>query len=210
MNTQDLAGQSAFNREANSRFGLTGGIGSGKSTVAGLLADRGAYIVDADQIARAVLEPGTPGLAEVVETFGAQLLEADGTLNRAALAAEVFGNEDALAKLNGITHPRIVARTGELFGEAPAGSRIIHDIPLLVELGMQDAYDAVVVVDCPDEIRVARLVDRGLTEQDAWSRIAAQASREQRMAVADFVIDNSRDHGHLVDQVNLVWHEISE
>lgn len=204
MNLEDLAGQEAVNQ----RFGLTGGIGSGKSTVAGLLEDRGAYIVDADQIARAILEPGTPGLAEVVDTFGPQVLTEEGSLNRQALAGEVFGNEEQLAKLNAITHPKIVARTQEIFAAAPKGALVFHDIPLLVELGMQHAYQAVVVVDCPDEIRVSRLVDRGLAEDDARARIAAQVSREERLAVADFVIDNSQDHGHLVDQVDLVWHEL--
>lgn len=205
MNSEELTGQVAVNR----RFGLTGGIGSGKSTVASLLRDRGAYIVDADAIARAILEPGTPGLIQVVDAFGAGVLEQDGSLNRPALAAEVFGNAEALAKLNEITHPKIVARTHELFLAAPKQAVVVHDIPLLVELGMQDAYGGVVVVDCPDDVRVRRLLKRGLSESDARARIDAQASREQRVAVADYVIDNSRTHDHLIDQVELVWREIA-
>lgn len=173
--------------------------------MAAFLASHGAYIVDADQIARAVLEPGTPGLIEVVDTFGTQVLGSDGALDRQALAAEVFGDEEQLAKLNAITHPKIVSRTQEIFAAAPDGAIIFHDIPLLVELGMQDAYDAVVVVDCPDDMRVSRLMSRGLSEDDAKARIAAQVSRDERLAVADFVIDNSRDHNHLIQQVDEVW-----
>lgn len=178
--------------------------------MAAFLEARGAYIVDADQIARAILEPGTPGLAEVVDTFGPQVLAEDGALNRQALATEVFGNEEQLAKLNAITHPKIVSRTQEIFAAAPEGAIVFHDIPLLVELGMQDAYDAVVVVDCPDDMRVSRLVARGLTEEDAKARIAAQVSRDERLAVANFVIDNSRDHNHLIEQVDAVWLELAQ
>lgn len=205
MNSTDLTGQT----QLLPRFGLTGGIGSGKSTVAGLLQSFGAYVVDADAIARSVLEPDTPGLLAVVAEFGPEVLAEDGSLARQVLAEQVFGNPAALTKLNAITHPRIVARTQELFAQAPTGSVIVHDIPLLVELGMQGAYRAVLVVDCPDDIRVERLIRRGLAEADARARIAAQVSREQRIAVADYVIDNSGSEEQLIDQVKLVWQEIA-
>lgn len=187
------------------RIGLTGGIGSGKSTVAALLAEQGAFIVDADLVAREVVEPGTPGLAELVEAFGPQILLPDGSLDRAGLAGIVFNDPHARGRLNAITHPRISARTAEIIAGLPDDAVMVHDMPLLVELNLQDTYDAVVVVDAPDDIRVARLVERGLTEQDARARIAAQASREQRLAVADVVIDNSGSVEDLRAQVQTAW-----
>jgi dephospho-CoA kinase len=190
------------------RIGLTGGIGSGKSTVAQMLADLGAHVVDADAIAWEVVAPGTPGLAALVSTFGDGVLDGD-RLDRAALARIVFEDPDARARLNAITHPLIGARTAELVAGLPRDGVLVHDVPLLVELGMQDAYDLVVVVDAPDEVRVERLVTRGLSEQDARARIAAQASRAQRLAAADIVLDNSGDLDDLRRQVTQAWRTIT-
>lgn len=191
------------------RIGLTGGIGSGKSTVAALYADLGAHVIDADQLAREVVQPGSDGLAALVAAFGPGILTQDGTLDRTRLAAIVFADPAARERLNSITHPRIAARTGELIAALPADAILIHDVPLLVELGMQDSYDLVVVVDAPDEVRVRRLVDRGLAETDARSRIATQAPREQRLAAADIVIDNSGDLSSLRMQVLQSWPAVS-
>lgn len=191
------------------RIGLTGGIGSGKSTVAALYAELGAHVIDADELAREVVRPGSDGLAALVEVFGVRVLADDGSLDRAGLAEIVFRDPEARQQLNAITHPRIAARTAELIAALPDDGVLIHDVPLLVELGMQAAYDLVVVVDAPDEVRLRRLVDRGLTEADARSRIAAQAPREQRLAVADIVIDNSGDLNSLRRQVVQSWPRIS-
>lgn len=191
------------------RIGLTGGIGSGKSTVCAILAELGADVIDADALAREVVAPGSDGLAAVVEAFGPDVLAPDGSLDRAALAGRVFSDEDARRTLNGITHPRIAERTRHLIAQLPHDAVLVHDVPLLVELGMQGAYDLVVVVDAPDEVRVARLVERGLGEQDARARIAAQASREQRLAAADVVIDNSGTLEHLRAQVLSAWPRLS-
>ena len=190
---------------ANLRVGLTGGIGSGKSTVARLLAEHGAFVVDADAIAREVVAPGADGLAALVDHFGVGILHADGSLNRQELAGIVFADPDERARLDAITHPRIAALTHLRYEQAAPGQVIVHDVPLLVELGLASGYDHVVVVDCPDEVRVQRLVHRGLTEQDARARIGAQATREQRLAVADTVLDNSTAPGELADQVDALW-----
>lgn len=187
------------------RVGLTGGIGSGKSTVAHLLAAHGAHVIDADAIAREVVAPGTAGLAALVEAFGDGILTADGALDREALAQLVFADPGKRQTLNGITHPLIGARTAELVAALPDDAVLVHDVPLLVELGMQDAYDLVVVVDAPDEVRLARLVARGLPEADARARMASQATRDQRLAVADVVLDNSGDLRQLSRQVDSVW-----
>ncbi|WP_116452920.1 dephospho-CoA kinase [Blastococcus litoris] len=189
------------------RIGLTGGIGSGKSTVAGLLAARGAVVVDADRIAREVVEPGTPGLAQVVEAFGDGVLTADGALDRAALAAVVFSDPAARARLDGIVHPLVRARTAELVAAAPEGAVLVNDVPLLVETGQAGSYDLVLVVEADPEIRVRRLVGRGMSEEDARARIAAQASDEQRRAVADVVLDNSGSSEQLAGQVAGFWAE---
>jgi len=191
------------------RIGLTGGIGSGKSTVAELFAELGASVIDADAIAREVVAPGSEGLAALVDTFGSGILDPDGSLDRAALAAVVFSDPGARERLNAITHPRIAARTAELVAALPSDCVLIHDVPLLVELGMQDAYDLVVVVDAPDATRVARLVGRGLSETDARARIAAQTTRAQRLAAADIVIDNSGDLASLSAQVRRAWPAVS-
>ncbi len=191
------------------RIGLTGGIGSGKSTVAALLAELGAHVIDADAVAREVVAPGSDGLAALVEAFGTGILSPDGALDRAALAQRVFADDSARAQLNAITHPRIAARTAELTAQLPGDAVLVHDVPLLAELGLQGNYDFVVVVDAPDEQRVHRLVERGLSEPDARARIRAQSTREQRLAVADVVIDNSGSLADLTEQVQKVWPRLS-
>ncbi|WP_112272643.1 dephospho-CoA kinase [Lentzea terrae] len=184
------------------RVGLTGGIGSGKSTIARLLEERGAVVVDADKLAREVLEPGSDGLKEVVKAFGADVLNDDGTLNRAALAAKAFASEEARQTLNGITHPRIGALTGQRMAEAPEDAIVVHDIPLLVERDLAAAYHLVIVVYADAETRLRRLVgSRGMDENDARQRIAAQATDEQRRAVADVWLDNSGE----VPDVTGLW-----
>jgi dephospho-CoA kinase len=188
-------------------IGLTGGIGSGKSTVSALLAAHGAVIVDADRIAREVVEPGTPGLAAVVAAFGEGVLGPDGALDRPALAAVVFADPQARARLDGIVHPLVRARATEVAAAAPAGAVVVHDIPLLVETGQAGRYDLVLVVQADAEIRVARLVQRGLSEDDARARIAAQATDEQRRAVADVVLDNSGTREELAAQLDRFWAE---
>lgn len=189
------------------RIGLTGGIGSGKSTVSALLAGHGAVVVDADRIAREVVEPGTPGLAAVVDAFGRQILTPDGALDRAAVATVVFADPEARRTLDGIVHPLVRARGRELEAAAPPGSVVVHDVPLLVETGQASSYDLVLVVLADVETRVARLVQRGLTAEDARSRIAVQATDEQRRAVADVVLDNSGTLEALAAQVDRFWAE---
>jgi dephospho-CoA kinase len=189
------------------RIGLTGGIGSGKSTVSRLLAERGAVIVDADAIAREVVERGTPGLAAVVEAFGAGILSPDGSLDRPALAAVVFADPESRRRLDGIVHPLVRARAGEVAAAAPPDAVLVNDVPLLVETGQAASYDLVLVVEADPETRVARLVQRGLTAEDARARIAVQASDEQRRAVADVVLDNSGTPEQLAAQVDRFWTE---
>ncbi len=189
------------------RIGLTGGIGSGKSTVAALLAARGAVVVDADRIAREVVEPGTPGLAAVVGAFGPGVLAEDGSLDRAALAAIVFADPEARARLDGIVHPLVRARAREVIGQAAPDAVVVQDVPLLVETGQAGAHDLVLVVETDLETRVARLLQRGLSEDDARARIAAQATDEQRRAVADVVLDNSGGPEALAEQVDRFWAE---
>ena len=188
--------------------GLTGGIGSGKSTVAELLTSYGAVVVDADVLAREAVAPGTPGLARVVEEFGPGVLAADGSLDRSRLASLVFGNPERLAALNAIVHPYVAARRAELTEAAAAAHAdavVVFDVPLLVENGLTD-YDVVVVVDASAETQLRRLVDvRGMDESQARARMAAQAGREERRAVADVVIDNDRDLAHLREQVVHLW-----
>ncbi len=191
------------------RVGLTGGIGSGKSTVAQMFADLGASVVDADAIAREVVAPGSEGLAELVERFGSQILTDNGDLDRAAVAAVVFSDPSARERLNAIVHPLIARRTTELIAAIPQDAVLVHDVPLLVELGMQATYDLVVVVDAPDDVRIQRLVQRGLDEDDARARIAAQASRDERLAVADVIIENTGDLDDLRTQVKAAWPQVS-
>lgn len=191
--------------------GLTGGIGAGKSTVARMLADRGALVLDADVAAREVVAPGTDGLAAVVAEFGAQVLAADGSLDRAALAERIFTDPGRRAALNAIIHPRVRAWMAERVAEAPAGSVVVQDIPLLVESGLTGLFDLVVVVDAADDVRVGRLVrDRGMDRADAEARIAAQAPREQRLAAAGAVIGNDGAPEDLEPQIAALWDRIGD
>jgi dephospho-CoA kinase len=191
------------------RVGLTGGIGSGKSEVSRRLATLGAVVIDADAVAREVVQPGTEGLAEVVQAFGARVLEPDGGLDRAKLAEVVFGDPELRARLNAIVHPRVGARMTELESGAGPGAIVVHDVPLLAENNLAGRYEMVVVVDAPPGVQVERLVrDRGMTPEQARARMAAQASREQRLAVADIVIDNSGSLAELDRQVADLWPEL--
>ncbi|WP_069172340.1 dephospho-CoA kinase [Streptomyces griseus] len=193
------------------KVGLTGGIGAGKSEVSRLLAGYGAVVVDADRIAREVVEPGTPGLASVVETFGPGVLAADGTLDRPALGAIVFADPDRLAALNAIVHPLVAARSAEQERAAGPDAVVVHDVPLLTENALAPLYDVVVVVDAAPETQLDRLVRlRGMTPSDARARMTAQAAREQRLAVADLVIDNDGPLEELEPQVRKVWAELKE
>jgi dephospho-CoA kinase len=190
------------------RVGLTGGIGSGKSTVAARLAELGATVIDADRIAREVVDVGTEGLAAVVDTFGKGVLADDGSLDRAALAAIVFNDDAERARLNAIVHPLIGARTGRLLAEAANDAIVVHDVPLLVENGLTGSYHLVIVVDAPVEERVRRLVgSRGMTEADARARIATQASEAARRAAADVWLDNSGPRGQVAGVVDRLWAE---
>ncbi len=190
-------------------MGLTGGIGSGKSEVARRLAALGAVVIDADQVAREVVEPGTPGLAAVVEQFGAEVLRPDGALDRERLAAVVFGDEDARRRLNAIVHPLVGERTAQLAAAAQAADPdaiVVYDVPLLVESGLASLYDAVVVVAADVGTQVRRLTgQRGMSEADARARIAAQAPLADKLAVATYVIDNDGDLAALDGQVRDVW-----
>lgn len=188
-------------------IGLTGGIGSGKSTVSSRLAELGAFIVDADLVAREIVEPGQPALAELAEAFDG-VLNPDGTLNRAELARQAFATPEATKKLNAITHPRIRARTEELFkqGRESGAEVLVYDMPLLIENGEVNKVNHVLVVDAPDELRIERLVQhRGLDEDDARRRIAAQIDRETRLSAADTVLDNSGSLEDLLTQVDGFW-----
>jgi dephospho-CoA kinase len=190
--------------------GLTGGIGSGKSEVSRRLVALGAVLVDADAIAREVVEPGTPGLAAVVAEFGQDVLRPDGTLDRPKLGSIVFADEARLKRLNAIVHPLVGQRTKELIEAAPPDAIVVHDVPLLTENDLAAAYDLVVVVDAPVEEQIRRLTTvRGMTEEAARSRIAAQAGRERRRAIADRVIDNSGTLESLTAQVDALWDELT-
>lgn len=185
--------------------GLTGGTGSGKSTVAGLLAGLGARVIDADALARQVVDPGTPALARIADEFGPDVIRPDGSLDRAGLAAIVFQDRAALARLEAITHPAIEAETARLRAGAPAAAVVIHDMPLIVEKGMAPGYHLVIVVDADVELRVARLAGRGMPADDARNRIASQAGEQQRRAVADVRLDNSGPPDDLTQQVGQLW-----
>ncbi len=191
------------------RVGLTGGIGSGKSEVARRLASYGAVVIDADAVAREVVEPGTPGLAEIAAAFGPAVLRPDGRLDREAMARLVFSDGELREKLNAIVHPRVGERMAALEQAAPVGSVLVLDVPLLAENGLAGGFDVVVVVDSSPHAQVDRLVRlRGMTRQQAEARIAAQASRQQRLAIADVVIDNSGSRAELDRQVGDLWAEL--
>jgi dephospho-CoA kinase len=188
------------------RVGLTGGIGSGKSTVAGRLEELGAVIVDADRIAREVVEPGTPGLAAVVEEFGSGILAPDGSLDRPALGKIVFADGDRRAALNAIVHPLVYARRSELVAAAPEDAIVVEDIPLLVENSLGKGFPLVIVVHAPASERVRRIAaSRAITEEDAWARVRAQADDDARRAAADVWLDNSGAPDSTVAAVNSVW-----
>lgn len=204
------AGRAADSLSRMLRIGLTGGIGAGKSEVAGLLASFGAVLIDSDQIAREVVAPGTEGLAAVAAEFGKDVLREDGTLDRPRLGSIVFADPDRLRALNAIVHPLVRGRSRELEAVAPSGSVVVHDVPLLAENGLASLYDAVVVVDASPQTQLDRLVRlRGMTEQDARARMAAQADREARLAVADHVIDNDGPLEALEPQVRKVWQALA-
>ncbi|MEU7643911.1 dephospho-CoA kinase [Streptomyces huasconensis] len=191
------------------KVGLTGGIGAGKSEVSRLLVASGAVLIDADKIAREVVAPGTAGLAAVVEAFGREVLSADGSLDRPRLGALVFADADKLAALNAIVHPLVGARSAELERSAPAEAVVVHDVPLLTENGLAPLYDVVVVVDASPETQLDRLVRlRGMSEEDARARMAAQATREKRLEIADIVIDNDGPLEGLQERVAEVWADL--
>jgi dephospho-CoA kinase len=191
--------------------GLTGGIGSGKSEVSRLLRSYGAEVVDADQVAREVVEVGTPGLAAVADAFGQGMLRADGSLDRAALGRCVFSDPDALARLNAVVHPLIAERTAELFGHAAASGTavLVHDVALLVENGLSGDYDAVVVVAVQPSTQLERLVRlRGMSPDDAQARIAAQAPLDAKLAAATHVLHNDGPLEELLPQVERLWQDL--
>ncbi len=189
--------------------GLTGGIGAGKSTVAALLAERGAVILDADQVAREVVEPDQPAFAALVEQFGPSIVGADGRLDRQALANVAFATPESKAALDAITHPAIHAEFGRRMLEAPDGI-IVMDVPLLVEskTAAERGYEVVIVVEAPEALRLDRLEGRGVPRADAQARMRAQATDEERRAVATHLIDNSSDQAALEAQVDALWTDL--
>ncbi|WP_255952545.1 dephospho-CoA kinase [Streptomyces odontomachi] len=191
--------------------GLTGGIGAGKSEVARLLVEHGAVLVDSDAIAREVVQPGTPGLAAIVETFGTGVLAEDGSLDRPRLGSIVFADPGRRAALNAIVHPLVRERSAELAAAAPPDAVVVHDVPLLTENGLAPLYDLVLVVDVPPATQLDRLVRlRGMTDEDARARMAAQATRDERRAVADILIDNDVPLERLQRTVSDIWAELRQ
>ena len=193
------------------KVGLTGGIGSGKSAVSARLAQHGARVVDADLLAREVVAPGTPGLAQVVEAFGPGVLGPDGALDRPALGRVVFADEEARARLNAIVHPRVAEATRRAFAESERDGVevVVHDVPLLLEVGLQHGYDEVVVVMAPEPVRLDRLVRlRGMDEAQARERIAAQATDEQRRAAATVLLTNDGTLEDLHAEVDALWERL--
>jgi len=191
---------------------LTGGIASGKSTVARRLAEHGAVIVDADQVARQIVEPGEPALARIVEEFGPGVLAADGSLDRPALGAVVFGDPEGRLKLNAITHPAVSERSHALFAAAAAADPdavVVYDVPLLVEAGRIDEFDLVVVVHAPAETRITRMIEhRGMTREEAQRRLSSQATDAERLAVADVVIDADGTLDETLIQADALWENL--
>lgn len=191
------------------RVGLTGGVASGKSTVAGMLAGLGAVIIDADALAREVVQQGTPGLDAVVAEFGEEVLASDGQLDRPAMGRLVFNDESARARLEAIVHPLVHQRAVELERQALDDAVVVHDIPLLAESGRAGTFDAVIVVDAPPEVQLQRMLEeRGWTGEDARSRIAAQATRADRLAIATHVIENTGTREDLRTQVAEVFADV--
>ncbi len=192
------------------RVGLTGGVASGKSTVSAILDELGAVVIDADLLAREVVAPGTDGLAAVVEKFGPDVLGPDGALDRPRMGALVFADPERRKALEAIIHPRVRARAAEIEASAPPGAVVVHDIPLLAETGQAASFDAVVVVDVPVEVQVDRMVRmRGMRPEDARARVGAQASREERLAIATYVIDNTGTLEELREQVEAVYGQLT-
>ena len=189
------------------RIGLTGGIGAGKSAVARLLAGHGAVVIDADAVAREVVEPGSRGLDAVVAEFGPQVRGADGRLDRARLASIVFADTGARRRLNAIVHPLVGKRTAELLAAAPPQAVVVHDVPLLVENDLARHYDLVLVVEAAEPARLARLAERGIPPEQARARMAAQASDADRRAAADAVIGNDGTLADLAAEVDAVWRD---
>ncbi|MDR7278068.1 dephospho-CoA kinase [Catenuloplanes atrovinosus] len=188
--------------------GLTGGIGAGKSTVSTRLAELGAIVIDSDLLAREAVAPGSEGLAELVAALGDRILHPDGTLDRAALGDIVFADETARRTLESVIHPRVRARSAELAAAAPDDAIVVHDVPLLAESGLAPLYALVIVVETPEDIRVARLIrDRGLTEKSARARIAAQATDAQRREVADVILTNAGTREELIEAVDALWRD---
>jgi dephospho-CoA kinase len=189
-------------------IGVTGGIGSGKSTVTGMLGELGAIVIDADAIAREIVEPGSPGLLALVEAFGPGILRDDGTLNRGKLAELAFGDPPATRKLNEIMHPRISVEAQRRIEQAPSGV-VVYDMPLLFETGQQTLVDHVVVVDVPEDIQIRRAVElRGLARDDVERRMQVQLSRADRLAAADTVIDNSGQLSDTRTRVEEFWRSV--
>src|ERR1700736_2083486 len=190
------------------RIGLTGGIGAGKSTVSSTFVDCGGIVVDGDVLAREVVEPGTEGLAALVDAFGDNILLPGGALNRPALAAKAFGDEDKRKTLNGIVHPLVARRRAEIIAAVSEDEVVVEDIPLLVEGGMAPLFPLVVVVHADAELRVKRLVEhRGMSADDARARISSQATDEERRAVADVWLENSDSQGALVERARELWYQ---
>ena len=191
------------------RVGLTGGIGAGKSEVSRRLASYGAVVIDADAVAREVVAPGTPGLTEVVQEFGPDVLRADGSLDRDRLGELVFADEPRRMRLNAIIHPRVGERMAELERQAGGAPVIVHDVPLLAENHLAGGFDEVVVVDVPPRIQLERLArERGMPRAQAEARMRAQASREERLAIATIVVDNSGSLAELDREVGELWAEL--
>lgn len=191
-------------------IGLTGGIGSGKSAVADLLAGHGARVFDADKVAREVVARGSAGLRAVVDEFGSEVLGKDGELDRARLADNVFADPEARRRLNAIVHPLVAARIEAMIAEERLGGVVVYDVPLLVEASVQDRHDfgLILVVETPEHLRIERLVrDRGMTEEQVRARISSQATDEERRAVADVVLVNDGSHGDLSAAVDRLWQE---
>ena len=191
------------------RVGLTGGIGAGKSEVSRRLASYGAVVIDADAVARDVVAPGTPGLAEVTAAFGPQVLRSDGTLDRDRLGELVFADASLRMKLNAIIHPRVGERMAELERQAAGAPVVVHDVPLLAENHLAGSFDVVVVVDVSPRIQAERLArERGMSRAQAKARMAAQAAREERLAIASIVVDNSGSLAELDREVGELWAEL--